>query len=60
MAATKISLSNDNQCPNFHPEAHCAYPLCDNTECEEKQNCCIYMDYEMYHDPYEGRPGYHG
>jgi hypothetical protein len=43
---------NDNSCRSFHPEANCPYPLCDNMECEEKDDCCIHIDYEVKHGPY--------
>ena len=43
---------NDNSCRSFHPEANCPYPLCDNMECEKKDDCCIHTDYEVKHGPY--------
>jgi hypothetical protein len=29
------------------------YPLCIGRGKEECKDCCVYEDYERYHDPYE-------
>lgn len=43
---------NDNKCQSFYPEANCPYPLCDNMDCEEKDDCCLHANYEVKHGPH--------
>ena len=43
---------NVRYCPDFIPEEHNPYPLCDNPDCKDKETCN--MSLHMNEEPYWG------
>lgn len=39
--------------PSCYKQNNNPYPLCIGNKNDECKNCCLYEDYEKYHDPYE-------